>query len=487
MSDVFISHVEEDADIALEIALGLEQSGYTTWCYELDSLPGQSYLMRTRQAIQGCSAFVLLVSAQSLGSSQITREVIRAHESGKSFVPVLKGVTHSEFQARQPEWQEAIGSATSIRIPEKGLASVMPRIIEGLRVLGIPSSPQPDVERVDRIRATLGELLPYPMEGESKETAASTTPSPEYSRTPTQVTQGQQAESEAPFDTVPAGETASGTRRRRTKIAVMAVGSVVVVVATILAVVLLNGESAKPTDNQTGPPIDGGGDGNGVSAVVIGSFAAPGRETQGLAWDGTHLRAADNSNEVFKVDISGKTESSCPSPSPTPQGLTWDGTSFWIFTTNQGDIYQFLIDESGAMPGADIISQFRAPNLTVGGNNNGLAWDGANLWYSCYYKLYKLDTAGSVLGTLTFPNEIAGLAWDGEWLWVAYNAFPEKAVLSKIDSEGNVLLNVHCSVGHVDAMTWGDGRLWVAGTDSTVGGTGQMIYMIELATDAEGT
>jgi len=51
MSDVFISHVEEDAEIALEIALGLEEAGYTTWCYEVDSIPGPSYLIQTGQAV----------------------------------------------------------------------------------------------------------------------------------------------------------------------------------------------------------------------------------------------------------------------------------------------------------------------------------------------------------------------------------------------------------------------------------------------------
>jgi hypothetical protein len=40
MREVFISHVEEDRDIAIETAQGLEALGYTTWYYERDSLPG---------------------------------------------------------------------------------------------------------------------------------------------------------------------------------------------------------------------------------------------------------------------------------------------------------------------------------------------------------------------------------------------------------------------------------------------------------------
>ncbi len=39
VSDVFISHVEEDEGIALAIAQGLQQAGYTTWRYEENSQP----------------------------------------------------------------------------------------------------------------------------------------------------------------------------------------------------------------------------------------------------------------------------------------------------------------------------------------------------------------------------------------------------------------------------------------------------------------
>jgi hypothetical protein len=42
MSDIFISHVEEDEGIAQEIARGLESAGYTTWYYERDGVPGLS-------------------------------------------------------------------------------------------------------------------------------------------------------------------------------------------------------------------------------------------------------------------------------------------------------------------------------------------------------------------------------------------------------------------------------------------------------------
>ena len=62
MSHIFIAHVEEDADVALEIALGLEETGYRTWCYEVDSFVGASYLVQTGQAVEGSQAVVLVIS-----------------------------------------------------------------------------------------------------------------------------------------------------------------------------------------------------------------------------------------------------------------------------------------------------------------------------------------------------------------------------------------------------------------------------------------
>jgi hypothetical protein len=101
---------------------------------------------------------VLIVSADSLGSRQVTSEVVRAHESGKPFVPVRRGIAHVEFQARQPEWREAIGAATSIAIPSRGVTEILPRIADGLRVLGIHPREGADAPRVAEVNRTLAEL-----------------------------------------------------------------------------------------------------------------------------------------------------------------------------------------------------------------------------------------------------------------------------------------------------------------------------------------
>jgi hypothetical protein len=137
VADVFISHVEEDAADALEIADALEAAGYSTWCYERDSIPGPSYLVQTGDAVEQSHAVVVLISRHALGSHQVTLEVVRGHEAEKPFIPVLIGITHVEFANRQPEWREAIGAATSVAVPREGVGAVTGRITEGLHALGV--------------------------------------------------------------------------------------------------------------------------------------------------------------------------------------------------------------------------------------------------------------------------------------------------------------------------------------------------------------
>jgi hypothetical protein len=152
MRDIFISHVEEDAHLVIEMAPALEAAGYSTWYYERDTLPGLSYLLQTGKAIQECQAIVLIISSYSINSPQITKEVVRGHESAKFFIPVLVAMSHTEFQERQPEWREAIGSAASIRIPDEGVSACLPRILQGLRALSV--NPSLRVGEAPRIGST---------------------------------------------------------------------------------------------------------------------------------------------------------------------------------------------------------------------------------------------------------------------------------------------------------------------------------------------
>jgi hypothetical protein len=137
MKQIFISYVEEDSEIARSIATGLEQAGYLTWYYERDSLPGANYLWQIGEAIEQAPVFLLLISPASLGSQQVTSEVVRAYECGKPFLPVLRDLNHAEFQRRQPVWRQAVGAAASIRIPSAGVPAILSSLLAGVKNLGL--------------------------------------------------------------------------------------------------------------------------------------------------------------------------------------------------------------------------------------------------------------------------------------------------------------------------------------------------------------
>ena len=137
MNHIFISHVEEDKELALELVQSLESAGYSTWHYTRDSVSGPSYLLQTRQAIIDSSIVMVIVSQASVTSSQVTKEIVRAHERNKHIIPLLYGITDAEYKRIQPEWEEAIGSATSVEINKGKVQVVSPRIIKGLLGLGV--------------------------------------------------------------------------------------------------------------------------------------------------------------------------------------------------------------------------------------------------------------------------------------------------------------------------------------------------------------
>ena len=159
MADVFISYAHQDGDVVKELSPALEAAGYTTWYYEDKGAVGASYLRQIDQEIGRCHAMIVVVSPDSIQSDQVSKEVIRAHEAKKKFVPVRRDITHAEFQERQPEWRMAFGAAVSAEVPEEGAAALGPRLVAGLRALGVepggpPALPTSPLRRLSRVAKT---------------------------------------------------------------------------------------------------------------------------------------------------------------------------------------------------------------------------------------------------------------------------------------------------------------------------------------------
>jgi len=120
MSHIFISHSERDLPVANEIIRGLEGSGYSTWYFERDIVPGTSYITQIAQAIEQSLAVVVVISSKSLDSDQVSKEVVGAFERRKPFFPVLVDMTPPQPKERQPEWGDALGSTAMICIGAEG-------------------------------------------------------------------------------------------------------------------------------------------------------------------------------------------------------------------------------------------------------------------------------------------------------------------------------------------------------------------------------
>ncbi|HKC74565.1 MAG TPA: toll/interleukin-1 receptor domain-containing protein, partial [Chloroflexota bacterium] len=142
MNCVFISHVEEDADTAQELAVGLEEAGYIAWFYERDTLPGPPYLTQILQAIAQSAVVIVLVSSDALGSWQVDREIFQAFETGKPMIPLLVGIPHEELRNRRREWVLMFGAATSLSLPPGDVSAFIPRLVQGLKSMGVePTAP----------------------------------------------------------------------------------------------------------------------------------------------------------------------------------------------------------------------------------------------------------------------------------------------------------------------------------------------------------
>ena len=147
--DVVICYAEEDSELAVRIANGLEAAGFSTWYYERDSVPGPPHIDQTTDAIESAEVVVLVISPRSIVAPQVESEVICAHEANKHFIPLLYELSHAEFEQQKPNWRRYLRAAASVRITPESVPAVLPRIVKGLERLREHTSrpPPPSPER----------------------------------------------------------------------------------------------------------------------------------------------------------------------------------------------------------------------------------------------------------------------------------------------------------------------------------------------------
>lgn len=132
---VFISYDCTDSDVAVHLAAFLKKSGFSTWIYEEDSLPGPSYLEQISQNIRDSDVVIIVISRESLQSRHVKKELFRAYELGKGLLPILRDVTHAEFTLVSPDMHQALVTNVAITLPASGLEAIGRRILAGIETM----------------------------------------------------------------------------------------------------------------------------------------------------------------------------------------------------------------------------------------------------------------------------------------------------------------------------------------------------------------
>jgi hypothetical protein len=509
MPDIFISHVEEDSAIALQIAQGLEAVGYTTWYHERDSVPGPSYLVQTGEAIEQSKAVVLVVSAHSLESNQVTSEVVRAHEGGKPFVPILYGINHTDFQHRQPLWRQAVGSAASISVPAAGISAILPRIIVGLKSLEVqpggqvttPVAPPPGPAHVSPERETQrrerGTAVVFPVRPGLRESRwfplmvvlflvqgiviialvlrlMQLTSRSTATRTNAAGPTATQLPGARPTSTPrPATATPRPSPTRATEAAATATASPEMIATPTSFVPMIATAEAVATSMAMGmstPPA-------GESAQPVQGFGLPLRDPDWVLYDGSALWVTFGRKwtKLDLVEAEQRFRALGEEWSFASQTVAWDlsGDWYWALTDTSADI----INRSG--------TKTASYALPEGFTDSALAWDGRSLWalhgddtlhryepVADVGQLKEVDSYAPQVERLSLTTT-SGLTWDGNNLWVL-----AVGSVFKLNSAAQPVCSIDLGGSWTFVRSWRglgwDGRfLWAADAHSN------MLYRVD--------
>ena len=110
MARLFISHAHDDADVAARIVAYLESHGTPCWISSRDIPPRSIYADAITEAMQACSACVVLLTGAANQSKALKRELELASHYEKPFIPIrVDGVEPAaglDYYLRNTQWVE---------------------------------------------------------------------------------------------------------------------------------------------------------------------------------------------------------------------------------------------------------------------------------------------------------------------------------------------------------------------------------------------
>jgi hypothetical protein len=156
--EVFISHSSKDKAIADAICANLEAAGVRCWIAPRDIAPGEDWPTAITRGISQSSVMVLVFSAHSNSSEDVSRELFLAANSKLVIIPFkienVEPEPGKQYYLARTHWLDAINPPTQAQIQElvnrvKTLVPLMePAFMENQTVSGPPLGTTVNVDQV---------------------------------------------------------------------------------------------------------------------------------------------------------------------------------------------------------------------------------------------------------------------------------------------------------------------------------------------------
>ncbi|HUG14590.1 MAG TPA: toll/interleukin-1 receptor domain-containing protein, partial [Thermomicrobiales bacterium] len=118
---VFVSYASQDRERVLPIVETLRAAGITVWLDQHAIDGGANWGREIADAIEGCSAFLLMSSAASLASRNVRQEIAIAWKYGRPYLPLLLDATpiprEIEYFLEMAQWVELLDQPQETWLP----------------------------------------------------------------------------------------------------------------------------------------------------------------------------------------------------------------------------------------------------------------------------------------------------------------------------------------------------------------------------------
>src|SRR3954447_14640090 len=128
---VFISYASVDRDQVMHIVEVLQRAGVAVWIDFDNIAAGANYGLEIVQAIEGCSAFMLMCTPAAISSRNVRQEIQIAWKADRRYLPLLLQPT--TFTKELEYWLEGYQWVEVLDRPED---QWLPRLLRAIRRLG---------------------------------------------------------------------------------------------------------------------------------------------------------------------------------------------------------------------------------------------------------------------------------------------------------------------------------------------------------------